>query len=673
MRVWVRASLIFVMGLIAASGVYLVRSHSLRLEPGSSGWSRLVAGATPSGRVHARAVVLLPGLDRYRPNRILMRFETPEAERRTFRLAFDQAPAHQIRIDRNGEVALELPRAEMPGARIDISPGEGAAPLKIQALDLGRARAAPLLFIIGCGLLTCATTGLVMKARGLRMGLALGSVTAALVVLTSSPALLYLSVPDLDSLSRLFIPAVLLPVSLALVYSTDTDRRFFWKAAFFLIAVLLGVWIRWYFLPSAGSWDTEYWKAWMMRAVSHGVTRVYGEADAVPDGHFIAQLLGREKLWQIDYYSRTVTVDYPPLAMALWRWSWWWVSVIMPWLNYAEAQNVAVKLPSVVGDILAVFVLWIAFKDRPWRGLTLGALYWVLPVSWLSSAVLGFLDGAYVALALAALLAASRGKAWLAGAALVVASLIKPLALIVAPAVAIALLGSGGSLRKAVGAGASVIGLALVPFVIAGTLSEAVVHVFRILFQQRLSAGFANPWWIVGHVVHAVGEGTDALFHSVAYTRVTDVSFPAPAIALTLFTLALIWICRCQWPSRGSAPACLSGASLVLAYAILAMGVHENHPHLIFLALAGTGLNSFRLRVLAASLSASYVLNMLALSGLGRFYGPRHSILEPLTSGLAGLRMGLGFDLTLLLAVFNTAVFVLVLIRLRRHLVAIQS
>ena len=46
--------------------------------------------------------------------------------------------------------------------------------------------------------------------------------------------------------------------------------------------------------------------------------------------------------------------------------------------------------------------------------------------------------------------------------------------------------------------GLTVVGVALIPFIVAGTLDEAVTHVFRILFQQRLSAGYANPWWLVG-------------------------------------------------------------------------------------------------------------------------------------------------------------------------------
>ena len=71
--------------------------------------------------------------------------------------------------------------------------------------------------------------------------------------------------------------------------------------------------------------------------------------------------------------------------------------------------------------------------------------------------------------------------------------------------------------------------------------------------------------------------------------------------------------------------------------------------------------------------STAYVLNLLALSGLGRFYGPRHMALEPLSEWIAGFRMGLGFDLTLILAIANTVAFVLLIGLLLRKLNAANT
>jgi hypothetical protein len=434
--------------------------------------------------------------------------------------------------------------------------------------------------------------------------------------------------------------------------------RFYWTVLPLLAALVFGAWIRFYFLFSAGSWDTEYWKAWMTRAVGAGVARVYGEPDATPEGHFVPHLLGREKLFQIAYKGRDFVVDYPPLAMALWRGSWKTVDLLAPDLDRAEKENAAVKLPAVVGDVLSVLLLLYLFPST--RGLALAALYWALPLSWLPSAVLGFLDAAYAPFAVLGLAAASKGRAALAGPAVAVAALIKPQALLVAPAAFVAL--PRGRIR-AVTAGSIVVAAALVPFVLAGTLEEAVTHVFRILFQQRLSAGFANLWWVAGHVVNGA-----ALSARVEYAGVDALPFPAGLVGAALFLGAAAFILN-----RAGKNACLAGASLVFAYGILAVGVHENHPHSMFLAFAATGLFSKRLRIVVSLLSISYLLNMLALSGLGRFYGLRYMELEPLAASIASLRMGFGFDLTLLLGLLNTALFAFFLASLQSEVASADA
>ncbi|MGH9333686.1 MAG: hypothetical protein ACRD21_08050, partial [Vicinamibacteria bacterium] len=421
------------------------------------------------------------------------------------------------------------------------------------------------------------------------------------------------------------------------------------KATVFLLALFFGAWVRWYFLPSAGSWDTEYWKAWMSRAVEAGVPRVYGDADATPPGHFTGHLLGREDRFEIEYKGRSFVVDYPPLAMALWRWSWKAVTFVAPGLNRGEAENVAVKLPAVLGDVASVLLLLFLFRDRPERGLTLGALYWALPVSWLSSAVLGFLDAAYAPVAVLGLVAVERGRALRSGALFALAGLIKPQALIMAPAALVSL--RSGRLR-AIGAGLGVVAVALFPFVLAGTLDEAVTHVFRILFQQRLSGGFANVWWFVGHIANGFDLGAPVQYATIASLPIRPALF-----GTALFACAAAFI---LFKARGAA--CLPGGSLVLAYGTFAMGVHENHPHAMFLAFAATGLLSKRLRVLVSLLSLSYVLNLLSLSGLGRFYGLRYMELEPVLPWISSLRMGLGFDLTLFLALVNTFLFAWLLV-----------
>jgi hypothetical protein len=187
-----------------------------------------------------------------------------------------------------------------------------------------------------------------------------------------------------------------------------------------------------------------------------------------------------------------------------------------------------------------------------------------------------------------------------------------------------------------------------------------VTHVFQIFFQQRLSAGFANLWWVVGHLVNGSSLGA-----RVEYASIGSLPIPAGLVGTALFALAAAYVLFVARSARSWTSACLSGAALVFAYGTFAMGVHENHPHSMFLAFAAAGLFERRLQVLVSLMSLSYVFNMLSLSALGRFYGLRYMALEPLAASIASLRMSLGFDLTLLLGVLNTGLFVWLLASFR--------
>jgi hypothetical protein len=90
---------------------------------------------------------------------------------------------------------------------------------------------------------------------------------------------------------------------------------------------------------------------------------------------------------------------------------------------------------------------------------------------------------------------------------------------------------------------------------------------------------------------------------------------------------------------------------------MVAIGVHENHPHPLFLLLIATGLPTMRFRIVLAGAAVVYILSMLALSGMGRFHGARYLWLQPSAEAISGLRMGSGVDLTLGLALLHIAVF----------------
>ena len=160
-------------------------------------------------------------------------------------------------------------------------------------------------------------------------------------------------------------------------------------------------------------------------------------------------------------------------------------------------------------------------------------------------------------MAAAALIAAGRGRSGWAGAWLAAACLVKPTAVVLAPAVAVALLPFG--LGRAFLAGLGVVCATLAPFAAAGTLGAAVVHVYRILFQGTLSGGFPNPWWILGQAV-AVVRGAVPLGGQVPFVHLDAVPFPARTAGVVLFAAAAAYVLWQERRARGPGPRAASGS-----------------------------------------------------------------------------------------------------------------
>ena len=629
----------------------------LRIEPRSLAWRTLVRGPAADGLVRDGAAVTLPGLPRDRTSPLFVEAEPADGGAAALAVGVDGSVLTPARLE-SGGVASRVAPSGTRGARLEIRPQGGQVRLRAIEVRVGPRSWMRLL----PALLLPPLLVLALRRRSAaRLALAVGLVTSALLILAV--------VPVLDAVVARRAAAWLVPAgaALAAALAMRAERRALLHASLAAAAFVFGAWVRIVFLPSAGSWDLEYWKAWTSRAEARGVARVYGEADAVPSGHFLAQLRGVEPLWRATYRGREFVVDYPPLAMGLWRWSWRAVSWAAPRLDAGEAENVAAKLPAVLGDVAAVALLLALFRATPARAALLAAAYWALPMSWLSSGVLGFLDGALAVLVAVALVAAGRGRPVLAGVALALAALIKPTALVVAPAVWCALAARHVAPMRAILGGAVTVFVSLVPFALAGTLQTAVVHVYRILFQGTLSGGFPNVWWLLGHVLTVANAGAPAA-GPVRFAHLDLLPLPARPIGTALFLASALLVWRAQRGRPGASRACLAGALLVLAYGVCAVGVHENHPHGVFLLLFATGLVSRRLRLLTLGCGLVYVANMLMLSGLGRFYGPRYATLEPIARTLAGLRMAPGFDLTLLLAVVQVGLFAWALVRLPQAL-----
>jgi hypothetical protein len=639
-------------GILAAAALLAVSNPAVRLVPGGSAWRRLVAGPGPGGVMPEGGALKLPGLDRREASLFLVEAEAVGGGAATVGVAFDGGPVQWLRAAPGAPAQVVLPASRAPGARVTLRRAPGAPAARLLSLEARQTRArrpwaALALTSIGAALVAATLT----RTLGHGGAFALALVFGALAALSFAPALVWMALPS--SLPRLAPIALLLATALLVGWRQARVRRGELRfAAAVVAAFVFGAAVRGWFMPSAGSWDTEYWKGWTERMEARGLARVYGEPEPFDAARLLARMRGEEPLLMI---RPGITIDYPPLTMALLRLLTAFSTPAASGLEGAEARNVLVKTLPVLGDLGAVVFLLVAFRRTPRRALGLAAVYWAAPPSWLASAVLGYLDGAYVPVAAAGLWMAGRGRAGWTGALLAVAALMKVTALLALPAAAMALWAARAPVRRAVAVGLAVVAVVVAPFAFAGTLHLAVPQVFRIIFQKTFSGGFANPWWIAGHLATVWPGGEWSA--PVRFVRYETTRWPVGVIAPVLFLLATAYVLRVQRRVAGPRAAALAGAAVVFAYGMLAVGVHENHPHALVLLLATSGLASRRMHLVFAGVAASYTANMLLLSGLGRFYGARHLAVEPLAGVWPALRLLPGFDLTLSLAVLNVALF----------------
>ncbi len=435
------------------------------------------------------------------------------------------------------------------------------------------------------------------------------------------------------------------------------------------LAFIAGLALRGYFISSHGSWDTEYWKAWASETANAGVTQAYGGPDSVPPGEFMPQLLAQKPRHEVSFRGRDFPIDYPPLGLAAWGASWrFFTSKPRPYRG-AEAENLAVKFPAVFGDALAVLVLLWAFRGDPRTAWCLAAVYWIFPVSWVSSAVLGFFDGFLPPFLLMSLLLVG-GSPMTAGIAFAVTCLIKPTAAVVLPVVYLA------APRKAwpriTAGGALLTALVFLPYALSGTLQTAFIHIARLFSQDRLSGGYANPWWVIGHAVSVMRDKAEWA-DPIDYVRRDSIALPLGLLGFVAAGLVAAWVLYQARRIASPRSALYVSALLLFAWGVLTIGVHDNHNHPLFLLLVATGLGTPFLRRFAFAAATSTLLGSVCLHGLGRYYGTQWRAVLPLADTVARLRMAAGFDLTLLLSVLNCVLLGVALWRLRPTLENLET
>ena len=625
-------------GILTIASVAAIAFAPVTLHPGSAAWQRLVRGPTAEGVVYPGVAVLvaLPGLPRGRAREVIIDGGSLDAAPSILAVSVDGAAPIDVAVDARRAARIAIPPAGHGGLRLEIAARRGAPPAQLRGVRVSGGWP-PLLLVALAAVIAAGATAVVARVERLdragALAIAVASAAgAAAFFLVASGAVAF------GAAGRAAVVPVALTVIAVAVGARSTPRRAVASGAAVVAALAFGAAARWFFAPSSGSWDLDYYRVWIETAIARGVTGAYGpplEVSAVDAA------LGRAgPLWAPQADGRIFNIDYPPLAVALWR-------VSAAFVSPADdaAWNVAMKLPAMLGDVAALLLLAFAWPGGR-AGLRAAALYWAIPSSWLSSAALGYLDGAYGPILLVSALAAASGRPIPAGAALALAALIKPTALVASPAILVALAKPRRILLAVLG-GLAVVAIVMLPFAVEGTAGAAIAQVRKILSQERLSAGYANPWWLAG----AALSGQVARVGNVV---IAAAPFPARAIALlSLFAVAAL-ITRALARSRGPGATAAACGALFAAYAVLATSVHVNHPHPVGLMLLAALAVGAAPRRAALVIVHGYALNILFNEGFGRVAGPRFGAVSHSDAWIDRFRFGTGVDLTLLLAVVHT-------------------
>jgi len=322
-----------------------------------------------------------------------------------------------------------------------------------------------------------------------------------------------------------------------------------------------------------------------------------------------------------------------------------------------------VKAPALLADIGFALLLYFAVRRligvREARWATV--VYWLNPAVILDAAALGYLDPQFVLPIGGSLVAAAGGWPSIAGALCAAAVLTKPQALVVGPAIALAIWRSAtgkrpiATMATAAASGSAVVAALFAPILAAGAGPNIRQALGRLGTHDMLSGNACNLWWLVGWIVRALYSISDygvwgAFRHEtriLAISRFTEVGYPNPRpIGIALTGAAIAWA---LWKARRSSDLWLAaalGAFCVHAYFTLSAQVHENHlfAAVPLLALAAAGRRRF-----APILAATTVIVAL---NLNLFYGISEDVGYAVPRGLTII------DMTVVLAAVNCAVLV---------------
>jgi len=398
------------------------------------------------------------------------------------------------------------------------------------------------------------------------------------------------------------------------------------NSKFFCAALLVGTACRAAALPLPGTLDVGSWKIWSYNATAHGVTGLYGVGGSPPE----RRVLG--------FHGAETTVDYPPLAL-------YELGLVGQIYRAAKRGGFpddvvltgtlkGAAITAEAGLVLMVFLVLRRNANVAAARLAAAAI-WLNPATIYDASVLGYLDPLFVLPAVAALVCAVLGWPGSAGALIAAAVLTKAQAIVIVPAVALAVWTSGARGRRmarvaiaAAGAGAMTL-LVVAPIVAAGAWSNMIGALESLTRHDMLSANACNLWWIVGYVMRAwysrdLGIWTAFTMPTkiLQISRVIELGYPNPrAIGAALVVVAFAWALWTGRRRRDLTLLAAVAAFLVHAYATLSAQVHENHLFAAVPLLAIAAASRPGYRRLLILVSAIFALNLNLFYGISEGVG----------------------------------------------------
>jgi hypothetical protein len=429
----------------------------------------------------------------------------------------------------------------------------------------------------------------------------------------------------------------------------------------FMVAMIVGTLLRVAALPLPGTRDVGIWKIWTYNATIHRPTTLYGVGGSPPERRVLS------------YHGAEIVVDYPPLAL-------YELAVVGRAYRFFRPQlvddvwlTIAIKVPLVLcelGFILLAFAIVRSGIDAA-AARWVAAAYWLSPAAIFDASMLGYLDPLFVLPAVASIVAGASAWPFIAGALFAVAVLTKAQALIMAPALAVALWASGERrarglpfVRAATGGGVTALAI-IMPVVSVGAGPNMIGALQSLTRHDLLSGNACNLWWIVGWVLRVrysfaslgLWPAIVAPARILAISRVVELGYPNPRLVGMVFTTsAVVWAMWTARRARDQMVMFALAAFIVHAYATLSAQVHENHvfPTIPLLAIAAAARPRLR--------PVFWAMNVIVALNLNLFYGVSEHV-----DGWAVPRGITVIDLTVWLALINCGVLVWHAARLNRE------